>query len=393
VPGRAIEVLVTFARVVSDADRSSRVLSLLADAMFSDVCSDGIAIFALQPSGRLSLVEERGVGDSVKIEVEADEMDRLGDRLKEVVGDRFSTRVVRPLVAGGNLFGAVAMLCVTPAGFKENAMQLAEGLIDLAAIALGTQVHVAQLERQFAALKEQQDMLARTEKLRALGQMAAGISHDLKNILNPLSLHIQVVARALDKGRIDDAKESAVEMKQVVQRGVQTLERLRDFSRQDKESKTELVELDVLAREAAAIGKTRSASTGQKRVVRTVEDLHAPAPVMAISGEILSALVNLFVNAVDAGASTITLRSGEEDGGSFIAIADDGPGMPPDVATRVFEPFFTTKGSEGTGLGLAMVYASMQRHGGKVVLDTEEGKGTTFKLWFAAQGSAAHRAR
>jgi signal transduction histidine kinase len=390
---RAIEVLVTFARVVSDADRSSRVLSLLADAMFSDVCSDGIAIFALQPSGQLSLVEERGVGESVEIEVEADEMDRLGDRLKDVLGDRFSTRVVRPLVAGGNLFGAVAMLCVKPAGFKESAMQLAEGLIDLAAIALGTQVHVAQLERQFAALKEQQDMLARTEKLRALGQMAAGISHDLKNILNPLSLHIQVVARALDKGRIDDAKESAVEMKQVVQRGVQTLERLRDFSRQDKESKTELVELDVLAREAAAIGKTRSASTGQKRVVRTVEDLHAPPPVMAISGEILSALVNLFVNAVDAGASRITLRSGEEEGGSFIAIADDGPGMPPDVAKRVFEPFFTTKGSEGTGLGLAMVYASMQRHGGKVVLDTEEGKGTTFKLWFAAQGSAAHRAR
>lgn len=390
---RAIDALVSFARVVSDADRSSHVLSLLADAMFTHVCPDGIAIYAVDASGRLSLAAERGIGDGAKIEIGADEMDRLGERLRDALGDRFATQFVRPLVAGGNLFGAVAMLCTDAEHLKTFAAQLAEGLIDLAAIALGTQAHVEQLERQFAALKEQQDMLARTEKLRALGQMAAGISHDLKNILNPLSLHIQVVTRALDKGQIDDAKESAVEMKQVVQRGVQTLERLRDFSRQDKESKTELVDLDRLAREAAAIGKSRSASAEHKRVARVVEDLHSPPSVMAVSSEILSALVNLFVNAVDAGATTITLRSGEEDGGSWIAVSDDGPGMPPDVAKHVFEPFFTTKGNEGTGLGLAMVYASMHRHGGKVLLETAEGTGTTFKLWFTAQGSAAHRSR
>jgi signal transduction histidine kinase len=390
---RAIDALVSFARVVSDADRSSHVLSLLADALFTHVCPDGIAIYALDPSGTLSLAAERGLGDAATIGIGVDEVDRLGETLRATLGHRFAAQVVRPLVAGGNLFGAVAMLCTDEKGLEGTSLQLAEGLIDLAATALRTQAHVEQLERQFAALKEQQDMLARTEKLRALGQMAAGISHDLKNILNPLSLHIQVVTRALDKGRVEDAKESAVEMKQVVQRGVQTLERLRDFSRQDKESKTELVELDRLAREAAAIGKSRSASTQTKRIVSIVEDLHAPPPVMAVSSEVLSALVNLFVNAVDAGASTITLRSGEEDGGSWIAVSDDGPGMPPGVAKNVFEPFFTTKGAEGTGLGLAMVYASMQRHGGKVTLDTAEGSGTTFKLWFAAQGSAAHPLR
>jgi signal transduction histidine kinase len=392
VPERAaIDALVTFARVVSDADRSAHVLSLLADALHAHVCPDGVAIYALDASGRLSLAAERGVGTAA--EIAADEIEQISDRLRAAFGERYATQIVRPLVAGGNLFGAVAMLGTKSMDAGGAPLRLADGLIDLAAIALGTQAHVEQLERQFAALKEQQDMLARTEKLRALGQMAAGISHDLKNILNPLSLHIQVVTRALDKGHVDDAKESAVEMKQVVQRGVQTLERLRDFSRQDKESKTELVELDRLAREAAAIGKSRSGSTAQKRVVRIVEDLHAPPAVMAVSGEILAALVNLVVNAVDAGASTITLRSGEEDGGSWIAVADDGPGMPPDVANRVFEPFFTTKGTEGTGLGLAMVYASMQRHGGKVVLDTDEGKGTTFKLWFTARGSGAHPLR
>jgi signal transduction histidine kinase len=223
--------------------------------------------------------------------------------------------------------------------------------------------------------------MARTEKLRALGQMAAGISHDLKNILNPLSLHLQFVARSLDRGQVDDAKESVGEMRQSLQRGVQTLERLRSFSRQSNDEKTERLPLDPLAREAVAIGKSRAAS-GSGRLPKIVEELGDPPPVNVIASEIVAALVNLVVNAIDAGAGTITLRSGTEEGGSWVEVADDGPGMPPEVAKRVFEPFFTTKGEEGTGLGLAMVYATMQRHGGSVSVDTAPGKGTRFRFHF-----------
>jgi signal transduction histidine kinase len=111
--------------------------------------------------------------------------------------------------------------------------------------------------------------------------------------------------------------------------------------------------------------------------------------VMATGGEIVSALVNLVVNSIDAmapsrangTAGTITVRSGESaDGMVWVEVSDDGPGMPPEVAKRVFEPFFTTKGQEGTGLGLAMVYATMQRHSGSVTVDTTPGRGTTFRL-------------
>jgi flagellar biosynthesis/type III secretory pathway chaperone len=76
---------------------------------------------------------------------------------------------------------------------------------------------------------------------------AAGVSHDLRNILNPLSLHLQIVQRALDRSQISDAGETIPEMKQVLVRGLQTLERLRDYSLQTKEAKTELVHLDRLA--------------------------------------------------------------------------------------------------------------------------------------------------
>jgi signal transduction histidine kinase len=110
---------------------------------------------------------------------------------------------------------------------------------------------------------------------------------------------------------------------------------------------------------------------------RVREELGGAPPVLGSSGEIVSALVNLIVNAIDAmpNGGTIWLRTGEADRGSWVEVADDGPGMPPEVEIRVFEPFFTTKGEEGTGLGLAMVFACMQRHGRSVTLETAPGKG------------------
>ncbi len=375
----ALQTLGRFARVVSDAGAARDVLALLADSLFEHVARTGTAVFALGSDGKLRLAAQRGLTLGDDLEVDLYEVDTLAETVRAKVGLP-GVHLNRPLVAGASLYGSVVMLCKEGDGAPDLA--LAEGLIDLAAVALSTASHVEQLERQFNELREQQEMLARTEKLRALGQMAAGVSHDLKNILNPLSLHLQLITRSLDKGNIADAKESAVEMKEVLQRGVQTLERLRHFSRQTTETKTELVDLDRLAREAVAIGKSHAAS-GTGRVPRVHEELGAPPQVMAVSGEIVSALVNLVVNAVDAmkeKGGTITLRSGEDENGSWLEVADDGPGMPPEVASRVFEPFFTTKGEMGTGLGLAMVYATVQRHGGKVTLDTAPSKGTTFRI-------------
>jgi len=234
-----------------------------------------------------------------------------------------------------------------------------------------------------ADLRATEETLQRTEKLRALGQMAAGISHDLKNILNPLSLHLQVIQRALDKGNVADAKESVSEMKRVVVRGVEVVERLRDYSRQAPESRPEEVDLDRLAHEALEIARARAAS--RRVAVRFVEELGHPPRFYGRPSEIVSAVVNLVVNAVDVfdKSGVVTVRTGKIEGdGAFIAVCDDGPGMPPDVEKRVFEPFFTTKGAEGTGLGLAMVYACMKRHGGAVELETSEGRGTTFTLRF-----------
>ncbi len=383
---RAIDVLIRFARLVSDASEGAEVLPLLADALLEHVPAAGVAVVEISSTGEGRLAVARGVPPSVHdVRVDVDAIgEELGEQLLAATEGTFTEEQTRPLVAGGSLFGAVVIFFDAQRPVTPEGMQLADGLVDLAAIALGNASALAKLEQSHAELAASQEMLARSEKLRALGQMAAGVSHDLKNILNPLSLHLQFIERSIDKGKIPDAKESCTEMKQVLVRGVQTLERLREYSRQSKESKTELVDLDRLAREAAEIARPRMAAVGG-RGVRINQELTGPPQVMAISGEVVSALVNLVVNAIDALAGnggTVTLRSGESNGGSFVSVEDDGPGMPKDVETRVFEPFFTTKGAEGTGLGLAMVYACMQRHGGTVSLETQPGQGTRFTLWF-----------
>lgn len=383
---RAIDVLVRFARLVSDAAASSEILPLLADAIREHVRADGVCVVEISATGGARVVVARGLPPSADgLEIDPDAMgEELGRVVLGACGGVFAHAETRPLVAAGNLFGAVVMVFrgKTPLGAT---MQIADGLVDLAAIALESAAQIEKLERSNAELRASHDVLSRTEKLRALGQMCAGISHDLKNILNPLSLHLQVADRALARGDTAEARESIVEMKQVVVHGVETVERIRAYSRQSKESKTELLDLDRLVREAAGIAMPRMAAVG--RVLRIVEELGQPGPVMAVAGEVVSALVNLVVNAIDAAGTkgkTITLRTGESDGGSFVEIEDDGPGMPPDVEKRAFEPFFTTKGTEGTGLGLAMVYATVQRYGGNITLDTALGRGTRFRIWFPA---------
>lgn len=383
---RAIDVLVRFARLVSDAAALGEILPILADAIRENVQADGVCVVEISAQGGARVVVARGLPPGAHdLLLDPDAMgEELGRAISEACGNAFAHAVTRPLVASGDLHGAVVMLFTTRAP-TDGAMQLADGLVDLAAIELEAAAQIEKLQKSHAELRASLDVLTRTEKLRALGQMAAGVSHDLKNILNPLSLHLQVADRAILRGDNAEARESIAVMKQVVVRGVETVDRLRAYSRQTKETETELVDLDRLVREATGIAKPRMAATG--RMLRIVEELASPPRVMAVPGELVSALVNLLVNAIDAAGTTgkvITLRSGESDGGSFVEVEDDGSGMSLDVEKRVFEPFFTTKGTEGTGLGLAMVYATVLRFGGSITLDTALGRGTRFRLWFPA---------
>jgi signal transduction histidine kinase len=380
----AIDVLIRFGRLASESGEGHEILPLLAEAAVEHVGADAAAVIEIVPGGRAKIVAVSNMpvrdGWSADAETIGEELGAL--LLKQSEG-RFEQARTLLLASSGGLFGALVLLFVHRQPIDPTRLDLARGLADLAAISLDRVTQLARVARANAELRMSRDVLARTEKLRALGQMAAGVSHDLKNLCNPLSLHLQIAERAIARGAIEQATSSLDEMKIALRRALETLDRLREFSRQTPESKTQTVHLNTLVHEAVEIAKPRMSSRNGA-LCKIVEDLGVPPPVVARAGEVVSAIVNLVVNAIDASQSggTITLSTGEAGGGGWIRVTDTGPGMPPEVQERVFEPFFTTKGTEGTGLGLAMVYATMQRHGGTTTLETAPGAGAAFTLWF-----------
>ena len=375
-------------RALLHADSGAEILRLLADTARVELGADGVAVVEMLPSGDAKVVQARDLPEPLASwRADLDVIDaELGERLLAASGGRFVEARTLPMMSGGDLFGALVLFFARPAAIDEDGRATAETLVDVAAIALGKAQQFAELSRSNAELRASREVLERTEKLRSLGEMAAGISHDLKNILNPLSLHLQLMKRILKRGG-QGAEEAIAEMEQVLRRGVETVERLRDFSRQAPEKRMEGVEVDLLAHEAVELSRPRIASR-RARGIRLVEELGGPPPIHARPTELVVALLNLIANAIDALADggTVTVSTGAERGGAWVSIQDDGPGIPEEIQRRIFEPFFTTKGKEGTGLGLAMVYAFVQRHGGKLTLETAPTAGTTFTVWLPCAG-------
>ena len=386
-------MLKSLGRLLARADSPAEILPMLVDAAIEHVPADGAAIVELLPSGDGRIVASRGLpaeldgwrGDVETIDAE------LGERLLAANGERFSSALTLPITSGRDMFGALVLFFAQPASLQGRRHAVAHELVDLAGIALSRAFQTEELGRSYAELRATRDTLERTQKLRALGEMAAGVSHDLKNILNPLSLHLQLLKRSLKRGG-EGADEAIAEMELIVRRGVETLDRLRAFSRQSPEARFELTDINAVAREAIELSKPRLSSTARSRGIRLKLEPGAPPAVMARTADFVAAVVNLGANAVDAmpDGGEITVTTGPRDAGGWVQVTDDGPGIPEELQHRIFEPFFTTKGREGTGLGLAMVYAFVQRHGGNLTLETWPGKGTTFTLWFpaAAEGGA-----
>jgi len=383
VTSNSIEVLVRFARLASEIQSAEGILPLLCDAIAEHVGAAAVAVVEIGPYGAKLIPSAHTPRELVDLELDPDAVGaETIDALLRACGGRFEHATARPLIAGGGLFGSVVMFFTEPPGPEK--LSLGDGLIDVAAVALESVARMRQLVEQHAVLRAREETLAKSEKLRALGQMASGVSHDLKNILHPLSGYLQLAERALKRDKPEDAKDLVAKARQSLMRGVQTIERLRDYGRQSSDSKPEAIDLNQLVTEAVDVARPRMVGAGRAACAVDV-DLGSPRAVMGQSGDIVNALVNVMVNALDAMSSsggTLTIRTGSEGDSTWVEIADTGPGISLEVQARIFEPFFTTKGDEGTGLGLAMVHACMQRHGGSVKLESTVGEGTRFVLSF-----------
>ncbi len=230
-----------------------------------------------------------------------------------------------------------------------------------------------------ASLRASRSALSHSEKLRALGEMAAGISHDLKNVLNPLLLHLELFDRSLARGNVEAAREATGDMRGVLVRGLEMVERLRTFGHRDSASRAP-IDLRRIAEEAVKLVAPRARAGSV-----ALEAAFSVTPtIVGSGGDLLALIVNLVTNALDAvgagGHVRVTTSADATRGRIELTVEDDGPGIPAAMRERVFEPFYTTKGAVGTGLGLSMARASAEIHGGSLTVDASPLGGARFVL-------------
>ncbi len=231
--------------------------------------------------------------------------------------------------------------------------------------------------RDVTERKREHELMAQSDKLRAVGELAAGVAHNLNNSLTVIQGRAQLLLRnATDES---SAKSLAV-ITNAVEDGTKTLRRILEFARRGSGNEFAAVELGYLITSSVDIARPKWQSKAGKIDVRV--EGSPSVYVMGEQAELREVVLNLIFNAVDAmpdgGIMEIGARA-EIDIGCFW-VADTGCGMPPETASRIFEPFFTTKGKLGSGLGLSASHGIITRHQGEIVVVSEPGEGTRFEV-------------
>lgn len=250
-----------------------------------------------------------------------------------------------------------------------------------------------QIEKAFAELQLTQAQLVQSAKMAALGELVAGVAHEINNPLAFAKSHLKTARGCL--GRIEPTLLSSLsaeftedwtkaqnrlsEMHNGLDRISDLVTQLRTFSRLDEGSLKKVDVRECVDSVLMILGHRLGHG------IRVELLLDGPASFECYPGPLNLALMNLVANAIDAvgDQGTITISTRELDGSIVIGVRDDGVGVPEDVQPRVFEPFFTTKPvGKGTGLGLSITYSIAQKHGGSLELKSKPGEGTLVSLRF-----------
>ena len=238
-------------------------------------------------------------------------------------------------------------------------------------------------QRTEQELQRTQELVIRQERLRALGEMASGIAHDLNNTLSPIIGYAEML--------ISDPQLPSYGrdwMHHIVTAGrdaAAVVQRLRQFYRPDDGlSAQNTVSLTELLKEIPGLTRPKWSDEAQRngRTIRFTLELAEDVRVFGNPVELRELVTNLVFNAVDAMPSggEIILSLEATDESATIAVTDTGVGMSQEVADRCFEPFFTTKAGTGTGLGLSVCHGIAKRHDGTIEIVTARGHGTTFRI-------------
>ncbi|MCW3061081.1 MAG: hybrid sensor histidine kinase/response regulator [Capsulimonas sp.] len=305
--------------------------------------------------------------------------------------------VAAPLMVESKVFGVLVSARRQPHSFSSGECEFLKQLSEHVGLAIHQAQLYGALQQAYEDLRQTQQAVMQQERLRALGQMASGIAHDINNAISPVALYTESMLET-EPNLSSRARDYLETIQRAIEDVAMTVSRMREFYRQ-REQQLALapVDLNEIAPQVVSLTRARWSDMPQQRgvVVQMRTDLAPDLPtVMAAENEIREALTNLIFNAVDAmpDGGTLTLRTravlDADDGFTprrvYIEVTDTGVGMDENTRQRCLEPFFTTKGDRGTGLGLGMVYGVVQRHSAEIEINSALGDGTTVRLSFPA---------
>ncbi len=246
--------------------------------------------------------------------------------------------------------------------------------------------------RDITLQRETESQLHQSEKLTALGQLAGGIAHDFNNLLQAILGYAQLMKQ--NPSDVALVTRSLQVLEAAALDGSETVRRIQQFARLRPDEQFVPVDLNRVVEEALAIVRPRweEKIAQENRRLELRLELNMPPTINGRQAALTEVMTNLFLNAIDAmpnGGRLTVITAPGPGGAAVVTVADTGVGMPEAVRRRIFEPFFSTKGEGGSGLGLAMAYSIVKRHGGEIRVQSEPGRGTTFTLTFPAATPAS----
>ena len=398
-----LEALVDVSQRVTRLWPPATVQRRIAD-LFRDLLQAEVVAFHLVDESRLVLAEARGEGVDVLLPAEIATGEGLcglaatsgepqvipdltgspilGAAQVEVV-NRLGLRawVWVPVRAGDRLVVVLTAVTSQSATCAEDDIALATTFAAQAGIAVENSRLYAELERALEGVQKSQDQLVQVERLRALGEMAAGVAHDFNNLLAIVMLRTELL---LAREQVPEVAQSLSLIRQAAHDGAQTVRRIQEFTRTRSIRPFAPVDMNRVIREVVDLARPRWRDQAQSCGV-TFDVRVEPGQVPTIAGtaeELREAFLNLLNNALDAmpAGGRFTFKTAVEEGRVVIRAEDSGCGMSEETRRRIFEPFFTTKGAQGNGLGLAVVWGIMTRHQGEIQVESTLGRGTTFVI-------------
>ncbi len=388
--GRAIEapereLLEMLSEYLAAAVRNSRLYGEIATTKRSLeqlIASAGDAIISIDEEDRID-----GWNRAAERIFRRPTSEVRGRPVAEILGAAAYEAGKEHLVQGATAHG-FEFTTVLPDGQEARMAATLSALRDRG-VGLGRLIAIA---RDITVQRELENQLHQSEKLRALGQLAGGIAHDFNNLLQAIVGYAQLLKD--NPGNPELAARSLGVIEAAALDGAETVRSIQQFARLRPDEEMVAVDLNRVVQDALAITRPRwdEKISHDSRPLGLSLDVAPAARVRGRPAALVEMLTNIILNAIDAmpdgGTLGIATRPGPGDT-VLLRVTDTGIGMSDGVRRRIFEPFFSTKGDAGSGLGLAMAYSIVVRHGATIECASEPGAGTTFTIRFPSAAELA----